>query len=460
MSNEGWQRSRLIPTSGISGSDEAERRATSALLAVMSSVREFGVALTKPLGAPAAALETFVEVPFKHGSKTLRPDGLIRASRGNKQWTALVEVKTGTGTLETTQLEAYLDIARENGFDAVLTISNELAIVAGRHPTKVDGRKTKSVALHHLAWSEVVAEAVKQRVHRGVADPDQAWILGELIRYLKHPKSGAQRFGDMGEYWTSILDAVSSGSLRHNNVGLSDVAENWERTLSTVAIHMSQELGVDVTVVRSRKELDDPQSRITGTMKNLVDSSRLNGKLRIAGAIGDLEMSADLRGGRLAVSVSVEAPQEGRQTTRVNWLTRQLRDAPDDLVLDAFTHGAKTSLSDKLGAVRANPDLLVEDQKKDVRRMAVTQNTSLGTGRRGGKKAFVDGVVEATWGFYGDVVQQLQAWVPKAPQRPSGGRQAAETVGLDLTPDNSDEPERSEQVQAPQMPSWTPWMND
>jgi hypothetical protein len=53
MNEENWQSARLIPTSGITGTDEAERRATSALLAVMGSVKEFGLAMTKPLGAPA-----------------------------------------------------------------------------------------------------------------------------------------------------------------------------------------------------------------------------------------------------------------------------------------------------------------------------------------------------------------------------------------------------------------------
>jgi hypothetical protein len=42
MSEETWHQARLIPTSGISGAEEQERRATSALLAVMSAVREFG----------------------------------------------------------------------------------------------------------------------------------------------------------------------------------------------------------------------------------------------------------------------------------------------------------------------------------------------------------------------------------------------------------------------------------
>jgi hypothetical protein len=52
MSEDAWLVARLIPTSGIAGADEQERRATSALLAVMCVVREFGRALTQPLGAP------------------------------------------------------------------------------------------------------------------------------------------------------------------------------------------------------------------------------------------------------------------------------------------------------------------------------------------------------------------------------------------------------------------------
>lgn len=64
MAEETWHAARLIPTSGISGPEEQERRATSALLAVMSAVKEFGRAVTIPLGAPAGALETFIEVPF------------------------------------------------------------------------------------------------------------------------------------------------------------------------------------------------------------------------------------------------------------------------------------------------------------------------------------------------------------------------------------------------------------
>src|SRR4051812_28169058 len=89
-----WQRARLIPVSGIKGVDEQERRGVSALLAVMVSVREFGRDLTTRFGAPAGAIEAFIEVEFTVGDQKFRPDGLIRVTRGSKTWVALIEVKT------------------------------------------------------------------------------------------------------------------------------------------------------------------------------------------------------------------------------------------------------------------------------------------------------------------------------------------------------------------------------
>lgn len=72
MAEENWHVARLIPTSGINDADEQERRATSALLAVLGSVREFGRTLTQSVGAPAGVITTFIEVPFM-GRRNLTP---------------------------------------------------------------------------------------------------------------------------------------------------------------------------------------------------------------------------------------------------------------------------------------------------------------------------------------------------------------------------------------------------
>jgi hypothetical protein len=56
-SEEQWQPARLIPVSGLNGTDEQERRGASAFLAVIQVVKEFGRALTSKFGAPAGVLE-------------------------------------------------------------------------------------------------------------------------------------------------------------------------------------------------------------------------------------------------------------------------------------------------------------------------------------------------------------------------------------------------------------------
>ena len=168
-------------------------------------MREYGRALTQPLDAPAGTIESYIEVPFIWAEKKCFPDDLIRVRRRQRSWTALMEVKTGTNELDAAQLETYLDVAKEAGFDAVVTISNEIPAVTGMHPTKaVDKRKLRTVALHHHSWSHILADAVMQKEHRGVADPDQAWLLGELIRYLEHPRSGALEFDDIGAAWVGV----------------------------------------------------------------------------------------------------------------------------------------------------------------------------------------------------------------------------------------------------------------
>lgn len=454
MGEELWQQARLIPTSGINGQDEAERRATSALLAVMGAVRDFGLALVKPLGAPASTLETFIEVPFKLDDRTVIPDGLIRASRGPRTWTALVEVKTGSCDLERPQVEGYLDVARDHGFDAVLTVSNQLEPAPGVHPVEVDRRKLKRVALHHLSWAEVLTTAVQHRVHRGVADPEQAWILGELIRYLEHPRSGALDFSDMGSAWVAVREAVAAGTLRPSDKGLPEVVSRWDQLLRFAALRLGRELGADVQVVLSRRETADPASRMAALAQALVGTGTLTGSIRIPDAIAPIDITADLRAGRVSVSVDVDAPRDGRAATRINWLVRQLKDAPDGLRIDAWTTGSRTSSSELLKTVRENPLVLVVDNKKEFRTFRVAALSPLGTKRGTGRGAFIDSVLAAIDGFYGSVVQTLRPWSPRAPQLPTGKRTAAEEAGLDVSPPVGDvlesfEVERPEPGDAP-----------
>lgn len=433
MAEDSWQPARLIPTSGINGPEEQETRATSALLAVLPVVRDFGLGLFRQFGAISGAMEAFIEVPLKTlDDRTIRPDGLVQITRGQRQWTALIEVKTGANDLAREQIENYLDLARDNGFDAVITISNQLAPALGVHPVDVDKRKLRKVALHHVSWAEVVSAAVVQRVHAGVADPEQAWILAELIRYLQHPRSGALDFSDMGASWVPVREAISSGTLRPTDKGIADVASRWDQLLRFAALRLERELGSGVQVSLSRKEQADAAFRLSSLGADLVARGCLGGSLRIPNTVGDLSIEADLRTNRCTISVDVAAPEDGRSMTRINWLLRQLTDAPQAIRVDAFAHMARTSTSELLSTLRESPAALMSDPKIDLRRFRISAVSPVGTKRGTGRGSFIDSVVGAIDGFYETVLQGLRPWVAKAPQLPKS-RSAVADAGIDTT---------------------------
>lgn len=416
MGEEKWHAARLIPTSGISGADEQERRATSALLAVFAIVPDFARSILKPLGAISGSVETFIEVPFPCKDQRLYPDGLIRITRGAKSWVALVEVKTGANKLQSQQLENYLDIASEQGFDAVISISNEIAAMPGVHPTEIDKRKQKNVALHHLSWTQLLTEAVMHKVHRGVSDPEQAWILGELIRYLEHPKSGALEFEDMGAAWTGVRDDVQSGTFRTTDKGAAEVCNRWDQLVRFLSLRMGRQLGVEVEPVIARAELADPDLRTQNLISNLAKQSTLEGTIRIPGVISPITITADLRAGQLTAHVDVDAPKSGKPRTRVNWLVRQLPDASDDARVDCFAaHGRGASTSELLKQVREDPDVLIADSKRDVKSFRVALSLPMGNKRGVGRGGFIQSVTDLVDVFYTSVAKDLKPWVAKAP---------------------------------------------
>ena len=447
MSGEqSWHRARLIPTSGINGADEQERRATSALLAVVASVKEFGRTMTRRVGAPAGRIETFVEVPFETNGRTLYPDGLIRVIRGSKSWTALVEVKTGTNQLQAQQLETYLDIAKRESFDAVVTISNEIVSSAGEHPTLVDKRKLRKVELHHLSWTQILSDAVMEKTYRGVADPDQAWILGELIRYLEHPKSGALEFDDMGQHWVDTRNAARAGTLRSSDAGSSAITARFDQLLRFISLRLGRELGTDVQLALSRAEARDPAARSQALLTDLIDNGRLTGALRIPDAVGPLSLCADLRAAQISASVEIAAPRQGRNTTRVRWLLRQLTDAPDSLRIDAYSLSSRSSMSALLRDVRENTDVLIEDRSRELRRYVLHLAEPMGTKRGNGRGSFIASMIELVDHFYTQVVQGLRPWTPPAPQMRKPQQATTDTTAMS-SQDGSDNQDQATTIQ-------------
>ena len=131
--------------------------------------------------------------------------------------------------------------------------------------------------------------------HRGIADPEQAWILGELIAYLEHPNSGAMEFGDMGPHWTAVRDGARSGTLGQNDDGVSDVVTRWDELSRYLCLHLGRELGADVQQVLSRRDRTDVAGRQARLTKALAEEGILECTLRVPGAVADIDIRADLK---------------------------------------------------------------------------------------------------------------------------------------------------------------------
>ena len=419
-------RARLIPVTGIGTTFEAEQRATSAFLAVLSMVRELSSDLLAPLGASGAlkaTVETFTEVRLS-GTR-VRPDGLIRVQYGANAWSALVEVKTGANDLTADQINAYWDLAKKHRINHVLTISNEIAPKEGVHPTpglKVQARSP--VKVYHLSWTAIGSAALRIKRHKGVNDPEQAWLLDELIRYLDHKGSGALDFSDMGQHWVKVRDRAREGTLSKRTEGVDDVAARWDQLLRFAALKLSAEIGEDVSPVFPRDQTNVKQ-RTSAMIDSLADSGILSGGLRIPHTAGDLKVVADVRARRLTASMNVTAPLDKGAQGRVSWLVNQLKDAPRDLTVEAYAKNARTGITATLAKTLEDRRMLLGDARTEPHRFSLAMGAEMGLSRRSKARSvgFIESVLRLTNGFYGNVVQAITPW-----QRPTPKLERAETT--------------------------------
>lgn len=145
--------------------------------------------------------------------------------------------------------------------------------------------------------------------------------------------------------------------------------------------------------------------------------------LRIPGAVGPLRYTANLRTSQVEVSVELAAPQEGRPLTRVNWLLRQLTEAPAGVKVDVLATRLADNRCELLDAARKEPKLLLP--ATDVKGYRLSLVLPLGTKRGVGRGGFITSIHGAIDTFYRQVMQGVRPWTPPAPRPPAHDAVAA-----------------------------------
>jgi hypothetical protein len=274
-----------------------------------------------------------------------------------------------------------------------------------------------------------------------VSDPEQAWILGELIRYLQHPASGAMDLDDMGANWPSTRDAAREGTLRRTDEQCREIAQRWERVVRFAALRLGSHVGVDVQPVIPRAHAD-PVARLNHLTETLATHGVLEGTLRIPGAAGDLVVTADLRARQITTTALLPAPTDRGSRARVTWLLRQLgADTPTDLVLEAYPRMARQPILASLSSAREDRDLLLDPDRREILRFAVVRRCEMGQNRKDGGRSpgFIQSVTNAIDNFYSGTVQQIVPWTARPPQaRPTKPPTGATDRPIERTEDLDD----------------------
>lgn len=415
------ERARLIPT--IKDSN-LEQKVTSSLLASLMAVEEFGAELLNEVGVrigKRAKITCFTEVVFKgqkDDAKT-RPDGLIVVDTGAKKWMALVEAKIGANELKREQIESYLDLAKQYKVDALITLSNQFTNLPTHHPIQVDKRKTKSVGLYHWSWTRVVTHALLLAGNKNVSDPDQAYLLEELIRFLQHPNSGVLSFSRMGSGWKKVCqDAHQNIPLKKTGEEIGDVISSWNQLMRNMAFELSVPIGRIVSIYMTNAQKKNPKLLEDETTTALVDNKLLSTQFEIPDAASRITYEANLTSRSLSASMRLEAPRDKQHVkSRINWLIRQLSKCNDDsIAIRVEWPGRAAPGTYSLGELRNDVSLIEPPSPKALpHHFEVVRFVDL-AGKFSAPKVFVEEALKLLPSFYNDVGQHLKAWVAPPPK--------------------------------------------
>ncbi|MEX1196240.1 MAG: hypothetical protein WEB57_00050 [Pseudohongiellaceae bacterium] len=413
-------KARLIP---VVADSKKEERATSVLLSSFMIVRQFADDVLSEVDGKVgvkAKLQCYTEVVFdtKEG-RNIRPDGLVVITLGKKTWSALIEAKVGNAEHTKEQIESYLDLAKEVGADAVVTISNQFATKPTHHPIPVNKSKTRTTGLFHLSWLLILSKASVLSQAREIDDPEQGVILRELIRYLDHPSSGVSPMSSMNAGWKNVCANVQQNvPLKKTDDDVIMTASAWHQLIRYLSLRLSMQTGAEAQLSLKRTHAKDAEALMRDTIDEMISQHCLTGAISVPNTASDIRLTADLTRRVVMFSMKVNGNQEVvRPTAGINWLTRQLKtlDQPDLSIKAVWPGRTNDTHAPILEVIRDADKLVPEGQKEVPKEFEVQRVIDLGR-KFSGQRVFVEQLAEVLPVFYSDVGERLSNWVAPPPR--------------------------------------------
>ena len=414
------RRSRLFP---ILGDNLKEGRATSVLLTSLEVVDEFRNKLLSKLGVNKIHrhnISTYTEVDFpkSNESKNMRPDGLISVERGKFNWQAIIEAKIGKNELYADQIENYLKLAKLHEIDSVITISNQFTTLPDHHPVSVSKGLIKKVNLHHWSWMYILTEARILIDNEKISNPEQCYILKELVRFLTDDNMVVNGFEQMPEAWKEVASKTKHGNFfRPSDKKIQEVVGAWHQEGRDISLILSRELGQTVPLKIARKHMSNNNLRTSDDAKLLCDKGVLQHIFEIKNAASNVFVSADLKASTIIVAMKLEAPRRATIKGQVNWLLNQLRQSKNPIIRVKFDwKGQYPPDSISLNELIHDRDQVLSILPKAELREFAIEAIVMDANKIMNRKSFISTLESTVIEFYDDVGQHLMAWQPAAPK--------------------------------------------
>ena len=428
---------RLFP---ILAETSKEKRVASIFLAVMTQIPALAEEVLGVCGqriGKRTRIRAYTEVVLRSDPAS-RPDGLIVVDTGRSQWSALIEAKIGKADLDADQVERYSDLARANGIEAVITISNQFTARADHSPVTIPRALLKKTDLYHWSWSWLATACEILTYQKTVTDDEQSYLLRQINHFLAHPATGVERFTQMAAPWKDVAASVAAGEvLRKTASEVEQVVAGWIAEERDLCLHMSSHVGREVSARIERKLIDDPVGRLRSQIDRLVADHGLYATIRVPDCAADIDVCADLLRKSIAVAMTVKTPADRKSTkARLNWLLRMLTEDDERLRIRAHWPGRAVPTMKDLATLRQDPTAIQTDNPD-----AVPHSFEVilieGTGKRfGGRRTFIEDIERIVPEFYDLVGTNLRAWQasPPKPVKPAGAPDPGELETGDLEP--------------------------
>jgi hypothetical protein len=283
-------------------------------------------------------------------------------------------------------------------------------------------RKALQVQLFHFSWLSIITRALLLIDNKVVEDPEQAYMLKELARYLEHESSGVTSSVRMSNSWRDVVQNVHQNmSLVKHDDHVSKAVSDWFQLLRFLSIKLSLALGQTCSISMPRKHVKDPTVRLGDAISEVCSTSELKSSIDIPNAGGKLEISVSFLRKTIDLGVNLETPKDVKQQrAAISFVLNQMKDFEgDDLTVRVNWPRRVPPTSLPIQQTREESDRrqLIPDNFKDLpSSMDLMRVVDLGVGKLKSSSGLPEVAEAEMLRFYKDAIQNLKKWVPEAPQ--------------------------------------------